>query len=114
MNIDTMAAVNLVQPRVNEPAQQVNRKRQDSQQQSAATSQDNKMPPEELLSQINAITENGQYSVRFERDKDTSNLIVKIVDSSTNEVIRQIPPESMVNLSKSLSELRGNLVDTVS
>ncbi|MCL2340717.1 MAG: flagellar protein FlaG [Proteobacteria bacterium] len=114
MNVDTMTAANLVMPRANEPAQQVNRKRQDSQQQSAPTSQDNKMPPEELLSQINSITENGLYSVRFERDKDTSELIVKVVNSSTNEVIRQIPSESMVHLSKSLSELRGNLVDTVS
>ena len=39
---------------------------------------------------------------------------VKIVDSETDEVIRQIPQEELLELSKHLEELNGNLVDTVS
>jgi flagellar protein FlaG len=41
-------------------------------------------------------------------------LVVKIVDSETDEVIRQIPPEELRNLTKHLKELSGNLVNTVS
>ena len=114
MNIDTLGVTNLSPPRINEAAQQVDRKRQDSRQQSHFAPQDNKMPPEELLNQIKTVTENGIYSVRFERDRATEELVVKIVDSDTNEVLRQIPPEELLTLSKHLRELSGNLVNTVS
>lgn len=114
MNIEAMGAANLSPPRMNEPAQQVERKRQESQQQPQSAPQENKMPPEELLNQIKSITEDGLYSVRFERDSGTEDLIVKIVDSETDEVLRQIPPEELLNLSKHLKELSGNLVNTVS
>ena len=114
MNIEAMGVTNLSPPRMNEPAQQVERKRQESQQQPQSSPQENKIQPEELLNQIKAITEDGLYSVRFERDSGTEDLIVKIVDSETDEVIRQIPPEELLNLSKHLRELSGNLVDTVS
>jgi len=113
MNIEVMGASSASPPRINEPGQQVERKRQENQQ-PQTTSQENKMPPEELLNQIKSITEDGLYSVRFERDSGTEDLIVKIVDSETDEVIRQIPPEELINLSKHLKELSGNLVDTVS
>ncbi|WP_028317365.1 flagellar protein FlaG [Desulfobulbus elongatus] len=114
MNIDTMGATNLSPPRINEPAQQVERKRQESQVQPQVTPEETKAQPEELLSQIKAITEDGLYSVRFEQESATADLIVKIVDQDTEKVIRQIPPEELVNLSKHLKELRGNLINTVS
>lgn len=70
------------------------------------------LQPEELLSQIKAITEDGLYSVQFESN-DNSQLIVKVVDRETNEVIRQIPPEELIELSEHLRELTGNLINTV-
>jgi flagellar protein FlaG len=115
MNIEALGTTGASPPRVNESAQQVERRRQDSQQQSPLGSEkESKLYPEELLNQIKSITENGLYSVRFERDSGTEELIVKIVDSDTDEVIRQIPPEELINLSKHLKELSGNLVNTVS
>ena len=113
MNIDAISMATASPPRVNEPAQQVERKRQESQQQPQTTPQENKMPPEELINQIKSITEDGLYSVRFERDSGSDALIVKIVDSETDEVIRQIPPEELLNLSKQLREMSGNLVNAV-
>lgn len=71
-----------------------------------------KVQPEELLQQINALTEDGVYSVRFENDKSSGNMVVKVVDRETDEVIRQIPPEELIDLTKRLSDLRGNLVST--
>lgn len=114
MNIESMGAANISPPRSNEPAQQVERGRQESQSQPQAAPQESKVAPEELLNQIKAITEDGLYSVRFERDSGSEDLVVKIVDSDTDEVIRQIPPEELLNLSKQLRELSGNLIDTVS
>jgi flagellar protein FlaG len=114
MNIEALSgAAVVVPPRVNEPAQQIDRKRQDSQQ-TQSTQKENKVQPEELLKQIKSLTEDGIYSVRFEQDSKSNQMIVKIVDRNTNEVIRQIPPEDLINLSKRLDELNGNIVNTLS
>ena len=115
MNIEATSTNTAQPPRVNEPTQQVERKRQESQQQAPSSAQvDRAAQPEELLSQIKAITEDGLYSVRFERDNPAEELVVKIVDSETDEVIRQIPPEELLNLTKHLKELSGSIVNTVS
>jgi flagellar protein FlaG len=73
-----------------------------------------KVQPEEILSKIKALTENGAYSVRFEKDDRSGQLVVKIVDSETQEVIRQVPAEAMLGLREALADLQGNIVDTTS
>ena len=115
MNIESINTATVAPSKVNEPAQQVERKREEARakpQQGAA--EQNKVQAEELLTEIKALTDNGAYSVRFEKNDDLQELIVKIVDQQTDEVIRQIPPEELINLSKHLRELQGNIVDTVS
>jgi flagellar protein FlaG len=73
----------------------------------------NGVQPEEILTQIKALTENGLYSVRFENNKEFNELVVKVVDTETDEVIRQVPAEEILGMKASLAELRGNIVDTV-
>jgi flagellar protein FlaG len=70
--------------------------------------------PEEVLKKIKALTEDGMYSVRFESDAKTHQLVVKIVDSQTQDVIRQVPAEDMLGLKQALTEYEGNFVDTTS
>lgn len=69
--------------------------------------------PEEILDQIQALTEDGLYSVRFEKSEEFNELIVKVVDTETDEVIRQVPAEEVLGMKASLEELRGQLVNTV-
>jgi len=69
---------------------------------------------EELLTQIKALTEDGLYSVRFENDDRAKEMVVKIVDSETQKVIRQVPAEELLGMKAALAELQGNLVDTTS
>ena len=71
MTIETIGATDYSPPRINEPAQQVERKRQESQQ-PQSTPQKSKAQPEELLKQIKSLTEDGLYSVRFEKDNKSS------------------------------------------
>ena len=113
MQIEAIGTAVASPPRMNEPARQVARGREERQE-PQTSSQKRQMQPEELLKQIKNITEDGLYSVRFERDSGSNSLVVKIVDSETDEVIRQIPQEELLELSKHLEELNGNLVDTVS
>lgn len=68
--------------------------------------------PEELLGQIKSLTEGGLYSVRFEKNQDSDELVVKLVDTQTEEVIRQVPPEEILDVQTRLEELRGNIVST--
>jgi len=70
-----------------------------------------KVQPEEVLTKIKALTEDGAYSVRFEKNDADGQMIVRLVDVNSGEVIRQLPPEEMLNLSEKLQSLRGNLVD---
>jgi flagellar protein FlaG len=115
MNIDTINANTVAPPRGNEPTQQVDRQRKEAKAKpQQGTAEQNKVQAEELLTEIKTLTDNGAYSVRFEKNEDSQELIVKVVDQETDEVIRQIPPEELVNLSKHLRELQGNIVDTVS
>jgi flagellar protein FlaG len=90
----------------------IQRKQQQENPEPQAEQNTNKVQPEELLSQIKSLTEDGLYSVRFENDQEAKQLVVKVVDRETDEVIRQIPPEELMNLAQRLDDLRGNIVDT--
>ncbi len=49
--------------------------------------------------------------IQLEVDKELNMVVVKIIDRETNEVIRQLPPEEMVKLSRNARELKGLLID---
>ena len=113
MQIEAIGTAGASPPRMNETARQVERGREERRE-AQTSSQERHTQPEELLNQIKTITEDGLYSVRFERDTGSDRLVVKITDRETDEVIRQIPSEELLELSRHLEELRGNLVDTLS
>lgn len=48
--------------------------------------------------------------LRFSIDHDTGHSIVKLVDSATKEVIRQIPSEEMIQIARTLDKLQGLLL----
>ena len=113
MLTEAIGTTTAIPARAHEPARQVERGREERQE-AQNNAQKRNTQPEELLNQIKNITEDGLYSVRFERDSGSNTLVVKIVDSETDEVIRQIPQEELLELSRHLEALSGNLVDTVS
>lgn len=68
---------------------------------------------EEILETIKALTEDGLYSVRFEKHRASNSLVIKLVDEQ-GEVIRQIPAEEVLSIAQRLQELRGNVIKTES
>lgn len=72
------------------------------------------LPSEEAVhkavSDINKAIQNFSQGLQFSVDKDTQRVVVKIVDQQTNQVIKQIPTEEALEISKSLSKLQGLLV----
>ncbi|MFT5726680.1 MAG: flagellar protein FlaG [Desulforhopalus sp.] len=115
MNVDTISnpGGGSVQQQL-KPAEQIDaaRKKKDSLTADKETAVENpKIQPEELIDQIKTVTQDGLYSVRFEQDQENFGLIVKIFDNETQEVIRQMPAEELLNFKATFAELVGNLVD---
>lgn len=49
-------------------------------------------------------------AVEFSLDKDSGATIVKVIDTATKEVIRQIPSEEMLTIAKALDKIQGLLI----
>ncbi len=59
---------------------------------------------EKVVSQLNAYIQNTQRDMDFSVDDTTGRVVVRVVDSNTEEVIRQIPSEEMLAISRHLLE----------
>ncbi len=49
-------------------------------------------------------------ALQFQIDQDTEKLVIKIIDTNTKEVIKQIPPQEILDIAKALDKLQGLLV----
>lgn len=61
---------------------------------------------ENLRKAVTPVAQNLQFSV----DSDTNKTVITVMDSSTKEVIRQIPSEEILALAKGLDKLQGLLI----
>ena len=66
---------------------------------------------EEIRQTVNDALENMNIGLDFEEDEETEDLIVKVMNRDTEEMIRQIPPEAMMQVAKRMDELTGMFVD---
>ena len=99
-------------------ADDVKDKRQSSQSMTSdagfdVNDKNNAIQPEELIKNIKALTEEGIYSVRFEIDDATNDLVINLIDHE-GEIMRQVPSEEILGTRKRLADLRGNLLKTAS
>ncbi len=51
-------------------------------------------------------------TLEFHTDAETGRVVVKITDTATGKLVRQIPMEEMLALAKSLERLQGLLLQT--
>ena len=49
-------------------------------------------------------------NLRFEKDSDSGKIVVRVIDSETQQVLRQMPSEEMLAMSKALDRLQGLMV----
>ena len=62
-------------------------------------------------SQVNeALQKTASSDLQFSVEGENKQVVVRVVDSQTKEVIRQIPSEEMVAISKAMDNLSGLLV----
>mgnify|MGYP000016307651 CR=1 FL=1 len=65
---------------------------------------------QQALEQVQQVVRPLAQSLQFSIDKDTHGTVVKIVDTDTNKVIRQIPSEEMLQMAKALDKFTGLLM----
>lgn len=76
-------------------------------------SKDAQVRPEELKSaveKVQAFVSATTSDVNFSIDKESGSTVVKVIDRSTKEVIRQIPSKEMLEMAQALDRLQGLLV----
>lgn len=59
---------------------------------------------------VQEIAQPDASMLQFHTDADTGRVVVKITDTATGELVRQIPMEEMLALAKSLDRLQGLLL----
>lgn len=66
---------------------------------------------EDLVEKINRAVFGENERMEFQIHERTGRMLVKLVDNETDEVIREIPPEKMLDLIANIWEMVGILVD---
>jgi flagellar protein FlaG len=61
------------------------------------------------VSKLNDYVQNVQRTLSFSVDKDTGMTVVKVIDTQTNELVRQIPAENVLKLAADLDKQTANL-----
>jgi flagellar protein FlaG len=56
----------------------------------------------DAVSSLNNYVQNLRRDLYFTVDEDTGRTVIKVIDSETNEVLRQIPAEEALNLARHL------------
>lgn len=77
--------------------------------------QNSRTSPEELLKAVSgaeAYAQSIRRDLKFSLDDESGQVIVKVTDSATGEVIRQMPSEEAVKLAQRLEEARSLLFKT--
>jgi flagellar protein FlaG len=65
---------------------------------------------QQSIEAINRFLKPVSGDIEFSQDEDTGRTLVKIVDTQTKTVLRQIPTEEAVAIAKQLDKLQGLLV----
>lgn len=61
------------------------------------------------VSKLNDYVQNVQRTLSFSVDKDTGVTVVKVIDTATNELVRQIPAEETLKLAAIIDKQTANL-----
>lgn len=63
----------------------------------------------QAVSEMNERSDLLRRNLQFSVDGDSGRMVIKVIDSQTDEVIRQIPKEEMLEIARSLEKAEGLL-----
>ena len=65
----------------------------------------------ESVKDVNEIVDQVKEGLSFQIHEDTEELMVQVIDVNTEEVIKELPPEEMLDLKARIHEMVGILID---
>lgn len=66
---------------------------------------------EQAAAELDRVLKQTKGDLSVSVDETTGMMVVKIMDSSTGEVVRQIPPQELMDADISMSKIIGLLID---
>jgi flagellar protein FlaG len=65
---------------------------------------------QKAVARAQEVLNRASANLKFAVDGDTGTMVVKVVDTETDQVIRQIPSEEMLAIARNIDRLQGLLV----
>ena len=113
MSIQSVNPANLVAPRPS-PPQNTSQNTVSAPEKKAVTPEPPHPGSEKQLAQavkaVNDFVNLSTSSLQFSVDKDSGKTVVKVIDMTTKEVIKQFPSEEVLAMAKALDDIKGLLV----
>ncbi len=75
--------------------------------------QPNQQNLEEAISEVNEFVQTRNKQLNFSVDDDSGKQVVKVTDSDSGDIIRQIPTEEVLSLSRRIKELQMDVGSAV-
>lgn len=66
---------------------------------------------QETVTRINDHVQNLHRDLHFSIDEESGRTVIKVIDSETDELIRQIPSEKLLAISRAFEEFSGLLLE---
>jgi flagellar protein FlaG len=113
-NLENIPAAEIKNRRLSEAKQAEAKQAEDKQQKVFNTddvAKDGNVDRKEAMDRIEQAAVIFNRKIRLEVEEDLNIMIVKVIDSDSGEVIRQIPSEELVELSKNAKDLKGLLIN---
>jgi len=63
-----------------------------------------------VVADLNKVAQANAQGVRFSIDEDTGRTVVKVVDTQTDQVLRQIPSVEALKLWRSMEQMQGAML----
>lgn len=77
---------------------------------SAPAQAEKKPSTEDAVRKANEAAQAAGKQLQFSYDPETDKVVVKVLDGNTQEVVRQMPSEEMIQISKSIRQMQGLLL----
>jgi len=82
----------------------------DKAEQSAQEAQVSKAALDVAVKKLNEFVAPALQTIVFSLDSESDRMVVRVVDMSTKEVLRQIPNEEVLKISRTLDKLQGLVI----
>lgn len=66
---------------------------------------------EEAVARLNEILRDRRRELEFSVDQDTGRTVLKVIHAESGEVIRQIPPEELLQIARTFIEGTGSFIE---